>query len=86
MTLILMASLGIIHIHILTNFHIASYFTFGDMNYFPLLLVQYGVQTESEAYELTVQFAQVGSKKEKENIILMDILRVHVRRSVDNAC
>ncbi len=51
-------------------FHIASYYTFRDMNYFLPFLVQYGVQsteyrvqTESDAYEPTVQVAQVGSKK-----------------------
>ncbi len=84
----------------MAKFRIASYYTFGDMNYFLLFLVQYRqrnddktvarlhewmkpklvsfnfsstdrvqsteyrVQTESDAYEPTVQFAQVGSKTE----------------------
>ncbi len=57
----------------MAKLRIASYHTFGDMNYFLLFLVQYRQsteyrqstdrQTESDAYEPTVQFAQVGSKK-----------------------
>ncbi len=55
----------------MVKFHTASYNTFRDINYY---LVNYLVefwfvefwsshgQTESDAYEPTVQFAQVGSK------------------------
>ncbi len=51
----------------MAKFRIASYYTFRDMNYFllffgPVQSTEYRVQTESDAYEPTVQLAQVGSK------------------------
>ncbi len=51
-----------------------TYFTFQDMNYFLVnyFLVQTDRQTESDAYEPTVQYAQVGS------IILVLTLNVKV--------
>ena len=51
--------------YIVTKFQTSAYNTFRDMNYF---LVTFGQvqtpdrQTESDAYEPTVQDAQVGSK------------------------
>ncbi len=48
----------------MAKFQIPTSNTFRDMNYFLLFLVQSGQmdrQTESDAYEPTVQFAQVGS-------------------------
>ncbi len=56
------------------------YLIFWVMNYFPLLLVQSGQtdgQTESDAYEPTVQFAQVGSKNLLNCIISLLIYSVY---------
>ncbi len=50
--------------YIVVKFHPPNYNTFWGMNYFLRLLVQSRRQTESDAYEPTVQIAQVGSKTE----------------------
>ncbi len=51
----------VIVLYIVVKFQPANSNTFRDMNYFLGFLVQSG-QTESDAYEPTVQYAQVGSK------------------------
>ncbi len=50
----------------MAKFQIHSYNTFGDMNYYPVTDRQTDGRTdrrtESDAYEPTAQYAQVGSK------------------------
>ncbi len=67
--------------YIVAKFCISSYYTFGDMNYFLLFAVQYR-QTESDAYEPTVQLAQVGSKR---CLIIRNILKCHIYIENKNA-
>ncbi len=59
---------SIIHrivLYIVVKFQPPNYNTFRNMNYFLGFLVQSG-QTESDAYEPTVQNAQVGSKMQRD--------------------
>ncbi len=62
MTLTLKVYLGVIHMHVLTKFYDHRCNTFWDMNYCPVVFVyshgQTDRETESDAYEPTVQLAQ----------------------------
>ncbi len=66
MTLSSKVDLGVTNVHNLTKSHTASCYTYGDMNYLLHLSSssEYG-QTKSNAYQPTMQSAQVGSKREK---------------------
>ena len=44
------------------KFHVPNSITFRDMDYYPVTDGRTDRQTESDAYEPTVQYAQVGSK------------------------
>ncbi len=46
----------------MAKFQIHSYNSFRDMNYYPVTDGQTDGRTESDAYEPTMQYAQVGSK------------------------
>ena len=69
----------------MAKFQVPILNTFRDMNYFPLFLVQSGQtdrltdgQTESDAYEPTVQFVQVGSKSVSQNFDIPNKSTHHV--------
>ncbi len=48
-------------------FQVPNSITFQEMNYYPVTDGQIDRRTESDAYEPTVQYAQVGSKVRELN-------------------
>ncbi len=52
---------------LLTKFQIATLYTFRDMNLILVWIFATDGQTQSDAYEPTVQVAQVGSKNVMQN-------------------
>ncbi len=49
-------------LYTVAKFQIHIYSTFRDMNFYPVTVRRTDGRTESDAYESTVQYAQVGSK------------------------